>query len=228
MDGLHVGWWLDRGNRWKVKVCVCEGNRVFVIWIFSRLFHHSASSTTSSKELKTALKIVFRDFFVIQYDFYLQVIFISLLPSVLLRLFSQRDSKMMLHLSSLLCVGLHAREQVIYSRRWPAHFLMTVEYILTPNICGLDPLQDHWWHLRLLHTDILSRIMWFLLFCINNNLINNWFGKGTALFSCSWLLPELFVDLSSKVLSNVAESSERSWGPVSLWLTLSSAIQWSL
>lgn len=77
--------------------------------------------------------------------YYLQVVFISLLPSVLSRLLSLRGSvyKMMLHLIPQLCVGLHAREQVIYSRRWPPQFLVTVQYIPTPDNCGLDPLQDH-------------------------------------------------------------------------------------
>lgn len=48
----------------------------------------------------------------------------------------------MLPLIPPLRVGLHAREQVIYSSRLLAQFLVSAQCIHTPDNGGLDTLQD--------------------------------------------------------------------------------------
>lgn len=90
----------------------------------------STSSTSSSEELRAAVKIVLRVLVcnLIQLPFTGCIHLLT--PSMHLSPFPQRSSsqKMMLHLISLLNVDLHAREQVIYLCRWPAQFLVTVQY----------------------------------------------------------------------------------------------------
>ncbi len=154
------------------------------------------------------------------------------LSSALLRLLSRRgsSSKMMLHLISLLCVGLHATEQVIYSCKGSAPFLVSAPCIPTQHNCGLDPLQAHWWQLRRLHCDILPSIMWFwprFKRHFQEELLNKqstWHKHITFHF----LLPSLRAICGSFLWSAVScgwLKIEWSCGSVSLWLILSSAIE---